>query len=352
MGTAQTRMATKRVEDLFEVRSGDFHAVKELDAGSVPLISCGDTNNGLVGYFNVPDEYVYRDCITVAYNGSWPLMAKYHPYQFGAKDDVAVLTPRKDMRDTTLLYIAALLNRMTWRHSYGRKCFREKLENVSLSVPLANGSEEVDEGAIAKLFPKELSEFVPERSNDRVVEIPPLMWRSFGITQLFDLERGDFHSLAALADGEFTTVSRVSTDNGVVGAFERPDNAHVYGRGYITVSTVGGDAFVQLEDFIVTDNVIVLVPKTELRLTTLFFIAFALNRQKWRYGYGRQPYMAKLERVKIHLPITPGDQLDEDAIESIVKQASYWQQVEKRFEGVELPQPGSRKGAQNALPGL
>jgi hypothetical protein len=343
---------TKRVDDLFEVRSGDFHAVKELDSGSVPLISCGDANNGLVGYFDVPDEYVYRRCVTVAYNGSWPLMAKYHPYQFGAKDDVAVLIPRKDMQDTTLLYIAALLNRMTWRHSYGRKCFREKLENVLLSVPVADGSGEVDEGAIAKLFPKDFEQFVPERSGEGVTNVPQLRWRSFNLTDLFDLERGDFHSLTALAEGEFTTVSRIAIDNGVVGAFERPDGAHVYGRGHITVSTVGGDAFVQLEDFIVTDNVIVLVPKSKLLLPTLFFIAFILNRQKWRYGYGRQPYIAKLERVKIQLPVTPDDQLDEDAIESIVKQASYWQQVEKRFEGVELPKPGSRRRAQDALPGF
>ena len=83
----------RRLEDLFEVKSGDYHSMNELDAGNTPLISCGDTSNGLIGYFEIPDEFIYERALTVAYNGSWPLMTKFHPYRFAAKDDVAVLLP-------------------------------------------------------------------------------------------------------------------------------------------------------------------------------------------------------------------------------------------------------------------
>jgi hypothetical protein len=143
---------SKRVDELFTVKSGDFHATKELDPGLVPLISCGDTRNGLLGYFDIPHESTYQHCITVAYNGSWPLMAKFHPYRFGAKDDVAVLSPSEPMQDTTLFYVIALLNRMIWRYSYGRKCFHEKLCAVHLTVPVTS-SGAINEVAIAKLFP-------------------------------------------------------------------------------------------------------------------------------------------------------------------------------------------------------
>src|SRR3990167_8251652 len=120
---------TYKVAELFAVNSGDFHALSELDAGDVPLISCGDLNNGLVGYFDIPEKKRYDHAITVAYNGS-PLTTKFHPYPFGAKDDVAVLTPLKPMGECAVMYVAALLNRMTWRYSYGRKCFKEKLGSV------------------------------------------------------------------------------------------------------------------------------------------------------------------------------------------------------------------------------
>jgi hypothetical protein len=115
-----------KVSRLFEVVSGDYHALKELEPGKIPLVSCGDTDNGVVGYYAIPPANQYKDAITISYNGSWPIMAKFHPYAFGAKDDVAVLVPRKPLKHLSLFYVAALFNRMTWRYSYGRKCYREK----------------------------------------------------------------------------------------------------------------------------------------------------------------------------------------------------------------------------------
>jgi len=136
------------VKDLFVVQSGDFHALKELAPGNTPLISCGDEANGVVGYYDIPPGKVYRRRVTVAYNGSWPLMSKYHPYDFGAKDDVAVLVPRSPLSDGTLLYVAASLDRMVWRFHYGRKCFREKLLTITLPLPVVklNGDDVLDEG--------------------------------------------------------------------------------------------------------------------------------------------------------------------------------------------------------------
>jgi len=129
------RLIETPVKALFDVRSGDCHATSELGPGRIPLISCGDIGNGLVDYFDIPEEWVHSRAITVAYNGSWPLTTKFHPYRFGAKDDVAVLVPLKPMKDSVMLYAAALLNRLVWRYSYGRKCFKAKLRDVTLIMP-------------------------------------------------------------------------------------------------------------------------------------------------------------------------------------------------------------------------
>jgi hypothetical protein len=142
--------------ELFHVKSGDFHSTSELDTGNTALISCGETNNGLVGYFDIPEEFAYQHTLTVAYNGQ-PLTTKFHPYKFGAKDDVAVLLPYQPMQDTTLLYVASQLNSAMWRYSYGRKCFREKLRNVAIFVPIKN--DWIDEKAVANFCPPHLQEF-------------------------------------------------------------------------------------------------------------------------------------------------------------------------------------------------
>jgi type I restriction enzyme M protein len=99
-----------KINQIFQVKSGDYHAMtKELDAGDVPPISCGDVDNGFVGNYDIPQENQYRHCLTVAYNGQ-PILTKYHPYYFGTKDDVAVLIPKETLQPSTLLFIAASLN--------------------------------------------------------------------------------------------------------------------------------------------------------------------------------------------------------------------------------------------------
>jgi hypothetical protein len=69
--------------------------------------------------------------------------------------------------------------------------------------------------------------------------------------------------------------------------------------------------------------------------TSAYFIAAMINDQKWRYGYGRQPYIGKLSALTIRLPLH-GDVLDETTIERMVKSQPYWQFVETNLGGEEL----------------
>jgi len=324
----------KCLVELFEVVAGDLYAMMELDPGEIPIVSCRESNNGVAGFFDIPESNIFKRAITVACDGSWPLTAKFHPYRFGITDRVAVLVPRFQVRDTTLLYVTAMLNRMTWRYSYGRKCFQKKLAKVRISFPLtrSNGMDRVDEDAIEDIFPRDYEEFIPGKANNGPIHVPRIRWRRFALVEMFNLKRGDFHSLAALDSGSCMTVSRVTEDNGVVGFFEPPDGARVYPCGTITVSTVGGDAFVQLDSFIATDNVIVCTPKQPLRPTSLYFLAFVLNREKWRYSYGRQCYEAKLRQLTLDVPVTQNREVDEDTMQQIVEQTSYWPLIERRFK--------------------
>lgn len=96
------------LSELFSLRAGGYHAVSHLKPGAVPIISCADEHNGVIGRYAVPEDHRHRDCLTIAFNGR-PLTTKYHPYEFAAKDDVAVATPRRPMALTTLLYVKMAL---------------------------------------------------------------------------------------------------------------------------------------------------------------------------------------------------------------------------------------------------
>src|SRR4051812_32796177 len=71
--TAARQFREMRIGRLFDVRSGDVHALTEVDPGATPLISCGEMTNGFIGRYDIPPDQQYSRAITVAYNGSWPL---------------------------------------------------------------------------------------------------------------------------------------------------------------------------------------------------------------------------------------------------------------------------------------
>jgi hypothetical protein len=120
--------------DIYDLVPGDFHSQSDLPRGKVPLISCGDADNGVAGYVDVKDK-LYKNRLTIAFNGMNTLTAKYHPYEFAAKDDVAICVPLKALRLTTEIFIQAMLNRERWRYSYYRKCFADKLRRFEVSLP-------------------------------------------------------------------------------------------------------------------------------------------------------------------------------------------------------------------------
>ena len=158
-------------------------------------------------------------------------------------------------------------------------------------------------------------------------------WKSYAITDLFNLDRGHFHSIAALEAGKYPTISRVSTDNGCVGFFDIPENASIWPAKTITVSSVTGDSFLQPTPFIATDNVVLCTLKTEhknLKLSSLIFIQAMMNHMKWRYSYGRQCYKTKYAKTEIWLPFEKG-RLNERYMSNMVEQAKHWRIIEGSF---------------------
>jgi hypothetical protein len=125
--------------DIYELEPGHFHSVGHLPSGPIPVVSCGDYDNGAIGYFDTWNAPTFADRITIAFNGENALTAKYHPYRFAAKDDVAVCHPREPLLPTTELFIQTMVNRERWRYSYYRKCYSDKLRRFRVSIPAKGG---------------------------------------------------------------------------------------------------------------------------------------------------------------------------------------------------------------------
>ncbi len=182
---------------------------------------------------------------------------------------------------------------------------------------------------LIKIDKAKFNSLPPQQAETSPIE--PFGWKEFKLSDLFSLERGHFHSIASLDKGKYPTISRVGTDNGLVGFFDKPDNAKIFNASTITVSTVSGDAFVQPIPFIATDNVVMCTANkyySKLSLASLYFIALMINMVKWRYSYGRQCYKTKLAKTALILPVNETGELDENYMETITKNTKYWNLVE------------------------
>ncbi len=134
------------ITKILSIETGKYHASRTLDEGNIPLVSCSAENNGIEGFFDIPREDTYKNAITVASDGQ-PLASFYHYYSFAAKDNVLVGFPRRNFRFTTIIYVLFELNRLRWRFSYGRKCYSNKIDKISIYVPVLE-NDEIDEDYI------------------------------------------------------------------------------------------------------------------------------------------------------------------------------------------------------------
>lgn len=137
-----------RLDSIYAMEPGAYHEAAKLPSGRIPLVSCGETDNGILRFVQVPQERLYHHKLTIAFNGN-TLTAKYHPYMFAAKDDVAVCSPLSPLHISTELLIQIMLNRERWRYSYYRKCFMDKLRRFAVLLPARDGRIDEDDISIA-----------------------------------------------------------------------------------------------------------------------------------------------------------------------------------------------------------
>lgn len=311
------------IASLFKIRYGDKTYTDKgvLDNGTTPLIASQGVENGVYGFFNIPIKY-HSPVITVPRTGSIGY-AFVQLLPCTVTDDCMVLIPKKHMTIEYLFYVAAIVRFSRWRFNYARKITPVRLG----AIKVLSGEVFKPTAFYAEMFQNKYPKPNITLSN---AELPALS-SDFNITELFVLERGDFHAIDQLEAGNHPTVSRVSVNSGVTGFYKKPDNARIIPKTTLTISTVTGDAFIQYVPFIATDNVVICKPKNPLKVTTLIYIQALLNMVKWRYSYGRQCYKSNFEKTIIKLPVTKDNKIDEVYIENLVTSLPYWNEYKVRL---------------------
>lgn len=124
-----------RVGDLFKIkRSKNNIKFERCNAGSTPLISAGNENNGIVGYINKEDFEVFpANSITVNIFGKAFVQTK----DFCASANVLMIR-NEHLTKNIGLFIAAILSKKHSKYNYNDQISRDKLFNETISLPITS----------------------------------------------------------------------------------------------------------------------------------------------------------------------------------------------------------------------
>lgn len=303
-----------RVGDLFDVRYGvnlELNALRKTLDG-VNFVSRTARNNGISARVApVPDvEPLPAGTITVAGGGS--VMESFlqpEPYYSGR--DLYYLTPVQPLTDAQKLYYCACLRANKYRYSYGRQANRTLRD---ILVPAPDDIPAWVDDAIVHMFD---GKDTPAQGKP-FAELGANNWKLFRLSELFALKKGKRLTKAHMLPGDTPFIGAIDSNNGVTNFVAQ---AALHPGNTMTVNYNGNgvaEAFYQPVPYRCSDDVNVLYPMFPLTPALAMFIAAIIQREKYRFSYGRKWHLERMAQSEIWLPALPDGAPNWDFMENYI----------------------------------
>ena len=293
--------------------------------GGIPFVGRSSENHGVsasVAPFGEVTPYE-AGLITVALGGTKLLSSFVQERPFYTAQNVAVLKPKVKIAFAEKLYTCLAIRHNRFRYSaFGREANRT-LKHLLVPEP----SEFPDWGAgsgdpIEDLSQAEIGIF-PKSLN-------PKDWKHFELQELFDINRGRGSRKKDLdGQGETPFVTSIDSNNGWVG-FTAIAPCHSGNTIGVNRNGSVGQAFYQPIDFCSTEDVHVFSPKFRMNPFTALFLTTLIQREKYRFGYGRKWGIERMKQTRIKLPVRRDSRPDWGYMEQYIKALPFSSQIAPR----------------------
>ena len=121
-------------------------------------------------------------------------------------------------------------------------------------------------------------------------------WRYFKLTDLFNIERGVRLTKADQEPGDIPLVTAGEDNYGINGYISN-------GKSKLFKNAITVDMFCHAVyrdyEFYCDDNIIVLIPKEKMELNELLYYSLCICQNKFKFGYGRQLRLSRLDEIKL-----------------------------------------------------
>lgn len=331
-----------RYDEIFDIRKGKRLTKENMTEGSIRYIGAIDSNNGLSAYIGNDSQLHQGNTISVSYNGSIGF-AFYQEKEFWATDDVNVLYPRFSLNRYIAMFLCHLIEREQYRFCYGRKWDLEAMNKSKIKLPVTSEGtpdwkymEDFVKDQIIPQLPKKaqkvwLQKYDTQPMQQEKMKLNTEEWKWFLPSDIFTeisiAPSSDLNSLELDPFG-VNYLSRAVVNNGYECKVKR-DESKVTRGNFISVVMVGvpSFAFYQKNDVICSQNILVLRYPAINQYNALFLCTI-LQKDGYRYSYGRTLSKANFLQTRIKLPVTPAGTPDWQFMEDYIKSTPFSRNIE------------------------
>lgn len=323
----------------------------------IPFVTRTATNNGVGGIVE-PLEGVNAypaGSLSIALGGSIGstfLQTK----DFYTSQNVAVLQPREKLSNDILLFLATLIeNECKLRFvAFGRELNKHIKRDFTIKLPLIEEDcpnwaelercirEEIIPQLTAKGQKVWKKEYDISPLNPAEIKLDTKNWKWFRYDEIFNIRHGFYNKKPEdNLDGGIPFIGATDSNNGVTSHSDletienttktgddnnAPLEEKIFPANCITVSNDGsvGFAFFQNKEFTCSHSVNPLYLKDhELNPYIALFLCTIIEKERFRWAYGRKWRPVRMPSSKIKLPVTSGGTPDWQFMEDYIKSLPY-----------------------------
>lgn len=335
--------STFTLGDLFDIYTGKDLIYSSLTYGEYPVIGHKAENNGITAYTEKLRGYTLYDnttTISLGDRGNFFAAVQSKPFYIGTR--VKALTAKFRSNIHILLFIATLINKESFRFSYGRNSC-DRTDNITIKLPSINinGKLFPDLDYIEKLTKQNIIPVLPSKSkavwegayNNKpisitLINLDSVKWDWYNVKDIFPrIEKCKCsNATELLEDGDdIAYIGAKKSDNGVIRYVKYDETLVTEGNCIVFIGDGQGSVgycIYQPKDFI-GSTTLVAGYNSKLNQYIAQFLIAILDMERYRYSFGRKYNKAAITSTKIKLPSKSDGSPNWEFMENYIKSLPY-----------------------------
>jgi hypothetical protein len=322
------------VDKIFDYTSGTGITKEEIEnnPGCLNAVQSGEGNNGILGKISLEYvktkkyKYTEKACLTVARTGSSGFVS-FQPDGCVVGDSAKYLLLPEDIASTNIyLYLQTILTKNRFKYAYGRKVTEDNYFSDFISLPIktsSSGMPYIDE---TKRFSED--GFIPDWSymdsyismlhhrpittvnvGNSSPEVKLDTWKQFRFGNLIEepykahaYTKEDLDRVTDETSETIPYITRTAENNGCEFRTSVEGLDYIEEGNAISIGDTTATFFYQSERFIAGDHMVI-IRADWLNKWTALFILSVLEKERYKYSYGRAFVKEKVEDTILILPI-------------------------------------------------